>query len=567
LNRPVVNVKFSDPAKLRTVTKDNLGKPLSILLDDKVVSTAVVQAVISGGSSSISSEDLDSATELKDLLNAGSLPAKLIEKQVNSVSASLGEEALHRTLVAGYAASAIIVIFMLIVYRLAGIIANLTLLLFAFICLVLLDWMNAAMTLSGIAGFILAVGMAVDANIITYERIKEELREGKSIRSASRSGAKSSFATILDSHATTFIAALVLMMIGTNAVKGFAIVLMMTILVSLVTNVFGSRLLLWLLLKDNAIKRTEWFGVSLKRAAYKAVKPLPDLVKRRNWYLGFSTVVLIVGLIAIMGRGLNPGVDFQSGTRLDLYIGSPFQTSDIAAVIHEEIPSATMKPVVKYGTDGLAATTTFSKPIPAGQLNAVEDKLQERYGAQVSKQESTVDPVIAAEMVKKACYAILIASAGIVLYTGLRFHYLFGIACIIALAHDILIPVALFSALRLEIDLTFIAAVLTIVGYSLNDTIVIFDRIRTNMKQTKLTSARELEELVNRSLWQTMRRSLYTVLTVFIAAVGLLWLGGESIHLFSLALLFGLVSGAYSSIFIAAQVWLILYKRRFLPAG
>lgn len=563
LNHPKVVVKFKDPAKLKDVTTANLGKPLSILLDDKVVSSPVVQNIISDGTSAISSANLDSATEMKDLLNAGSLPAKLIEKQVNTISASLGEEALHRTLFAGYAASTLILLFMLITYRLSGLIANLTILGFVYICFVLLDWMNAAMTLSGIAGFILAMGMAVDANIITYEKIKEELRDGKSLRSACRNGAKSSFSTIVDGHVTTLIAGLVLMIIGTNAVKGFAIVLMMTIIVSLFTNVYGSRFLLWLLLKDNVIRNTSWFGVNSSRRETKAWKPRLNIVKRRNRYLFFSTLILILGLIAILSRGLNLGVDFQSGTRLDLYVGSKFETSEITTIIQEEIPFVGMKPIVKYGENGTSATTTFSKPLSAHQLDAVESKLKAKYGDQVSKQESTVDPVIAQEMVKKAGYAILIASVGIVLYTSIRFHYLYGIACIIALIHDILIPVALFSVFRLEIDLTFIAAILTIVGYSLNDTIVIFDRIRSNMRKTAVKSIDELEELVNLSLWQTMRRSLYTVLTVFISAVGLLWLGGESIHLFSLALIFGLVSGAYSSIFIAAQIWLILYKRKF----
>ncbi|QYR22465.1 protein translocase subunit SecD [Paenibacillus sp. sptzw28] len=562
LNHPEVIVKFKDPAKLEDVTTRNFGKPLSILLDGKVVSAPVVRNIISTGTSAISSANLDSATEMKDLLNAGSMPAKLIEKQVNSVSASLGEQALHRTLFAGYAASAAIALFMLIAYRLPGLIANLTLLGFVYICFLLLDWMNAAMTLSGIAGFILAMGMAVDANIITYEKVKEELREGRSIRSACRIGARTSFPTILDAHVTTLIAALVLTIIGTNAVKGFAIVLMMTIIVSLFTNVVGSRFLLGLLLKGNMIRSSAWFGVNPCRRETIAVQSAPNIVKGRKRYLFISTSILVLGLLVILSRGLNLGVDFHSGTRLDLHIGSTFEARDITEIIQEEIPSASMKPVVKYGESGTSATTTFSRTIPVNQLDSVESKLKEKYGDQVTRQESTVAPVIAEEMVKKAGLAILIASGCIVLYTALRFHYLYGIACIIALIHDILIPIALFSVFRLEIDLTFVAAILTIVGYSLNDTIVIFDRIRTNMRRKDITSVRDLEELVNTSLWQTMKRSIYTVLTVFISAVGLLWLGGESIHLFSLALIFGLVSGAYSSIFVAAPIWLMLYKHK-----
>lgn len=221
-----------------------------------------------------------------------------------------------------------------------------------------------------------------------------------------------------------------------------------------------------------------------------------------------------------------------------------------------------MKPIVKYGENGIAAATTFQKPVPAAQLQALDAKLKAQYGSQAALQESTTDPAIAQEMVRKAASAIAVASLGIVAYTAIRFHYSIGLACIAALVHDILLPVALFSAFRLEIDLTFIAALLTIVGYSLNDTIVIFDRIRSNLKTAPPASFGELESLVDRSLWQTMKRSLYTVLTVFIAAAGLLWLGGESIRLFSLALLIGLVSGTYSSIFVAAQLWLAFVRRK-----
>ena len=197
-------------------------------------------------------------------------------------------------------------------------------------------------------------------------------------------------------------------------------------------------------MKDNVIRNASWFGVKSVQREADALKPRPNIVKNRNRYLFFSTLILILGFVAILSRGLNLGVDFQSRTRLDLYVGSKFETSEITTIIQKEIPSVGMKPIVKYGENGTSATTTFSKPISAYQLNAVESKLKVKYGDQVSKRIQ-VDPVIAQEMVKKAGLAILIASVGIVLYTSIRFHYLYGIACVIALIHDILIPVALFS--------------------------------------------------------------------------------------------------------------------------
>ncbi|NBD25016.1 protein translocase subunit SecF [Paenibacillus glycinis] len=561
LNRPEVIVKFKDPAKLKRVTQDNLGKTLTFMMDDNVVSEAVVQAVVRDGVSAITSGDQDASTELKDLLNAGSLPARLIELQVDTISPGLGEEALQHTLLAGGIAAAAILAFMAAVYRLAGLAANLTIACFAYIGLVALDWMNASMTLSGIAGFVLAIGMAVDANIITYEKIREELREGKSLRSACRVGARASMATIVDAHVTTLIAALILMMFGDGSVKGFAVVLTMTIVVSLLTNVYGSRLFLRLLLRGDVFRSAGWFGVRMAGNADQTAR-LPNLVKRRKRYLSFSALILVLGLAAILVRGLELGVDFKSGTRLELAIGVPFEAADVTTAIREVVPSVDMRPVIKSGHGSISsAVTTFGSTLSPSQLDSIEDKLRQLYGKQVTGQESTVDPVIAGETVKKAGYAVLMAAGAIVLYTALRFHYLYGIGCIVALAHDIFIPIALFSVFGLEIDLTFIAAILTIIGYSLNDTIVIFDRIRSKMRKERPTTTEQLEQLVNASLRQTLRRSVFTVLTVFIAALALFVMGGEGIRLFSLALLFGLACGTYSSIFIAAQIWMMLYKR------
>ncbi|MBO8163868.1 MAG: protein translocase subunit SecF [Brevibacillus sp.] len=296
-----------------------------------------------------------------------------------------------------------------------------------------------------------------------------------------------------------------------------------------------------------------------------------DIVKNRRRFFLLSGLILALGLLSVLIFGLNLGVDFKAGTRIDLYIGKEFQTADIESVIKEEVKDVSFKPVTKYGDGDTWATTTFEKTIEPEKLQAIETALKAKYGDQVSKQESTVNPEIAREMAVKAGLAILIASVGIVIYIAIRFQFLFGIATVIALLHDAFIPIAMFSILRLEVDLTFIAAVLTIVGYSINDTIVIFDRIRENLRIMKVKTAEDLEHMVNVSLWQTMRRSIFTVLTVFFTALAIALLGSEGIRNFSLALIFGLLSGTYSSIFIAAQVWVSLKKRemakkRYSPA-
>jgi preprotein translocase subunit SecF len=289
-----------------------------------------------------------------------------------------------------------------------------------------------------------------------------------------------------------------------------------------------------------------------------------DIVKNRRYFFMLSGILLVLGLLSVAIFGLNLGVDFKSGTRIDLYIGKPFEVKDVEAIIKQEIPNVSFKPVTKEGNYKLSASTTFDTVVEQPLLVKLQEALQKKYGPQVSKAESTVNPVIARELAQQAAIAVLIASVGIVLYIAIRFQFLFGIACVIALLHDVFIPISLFSVFRLEIDLTFIAAILTIVGYSINDTIVIFDRIRENLKTMKSKTVEDLEHLVNVSLWQTMARSINTVLTVFVVALAIALFGGEGIRNFSLALLFGLVSGTYSSIFIAAQIWVALKKRELV---
>lgn len=262
LKRPLVTVKFTDPKLLEEVTRANLGKPMGIFLDDTMQTNPTIQSVISGGSAQITGDyTQESAQELADLLNAGAMPAKLIEKQVTSVGATLGAMSLEKTLYAGYIGGAFILLFMLVVYRLPGLVANITLVAFIYLSLLFLDWMDATLTLPGIAGFILGIGMAVDANIITYERIQEEIRSGKTILSAFRAGERRSLVTILDAQVTAMIAAVVLYFFGTSSIQGFAIITMLTTIVSIFTNVFASRFLLGLLIRTNLFKKPAWFGV------------------------------------------------------------------------------------------------------------------------------------------------------------------------------------------------------------------------------------------------------------------------------------------------------------------
>lgn len=303
-----------------------------------------------------------------------------------------------------------------------------------------------------------------------------------------------------------------------------------------------------------------------------------DFVKRRKLYFLISSTIMILGIITLSLFGLNLGVDFKSGTRLEIYIGQEFTEAEVRDLLAESEKRAIdqgfkdikLDPSIieVAGDENEIAVTRFDTIIDSNILPIIKDVFREKYGQEVDLMESKVDPMMSRELAKKAIYAVLWASLGIIIYVTIRFEYRFAVAAIIALVHDAFLTITVFSILRLEVDLAFIAAILTIVGYSVNDTIVIFDRIRDNMKHAKIKRKEDLEKLVNDSLNQTLTRSINTVLTVLITASALYFFGGSGIKNFSFALLVGLLSGSYSSIFLASQIWLAwktrdLEKKRF----
>ncbi|TCS83833.1 preprotein translocase subunit SecF/SecD/SecF fusion protein [Tepidibacillus fermentans] len=298
-----------------------------------------------------------------------------------------------------------------------------------------------------------------------------------------------------------------------------------------------------------------------------------EFVRHRNIFFAISGIITILGIISLLIFGLNLGIDFKSGSRLDIHIGKAFTDTEVKTLLKQAEDQAkakgfqnvNLKPTVirTAGNNNEIAVARFDQTVSKDVLPIIRSVFQSKYGSKVDIQESTVDPTIGRELARKAIYSVLWASLGIILYVTFRFEYRFAIAAIIALLHDAFFVITMFSIFRLEVDITFIAAILTIVGYSVNDTIVIFDRIRDNLKKANIKRMDQLEDVVNLSLNQTLSRSINTVLTVFITALALFIFGGSGIHNFSLALLFGLFTGAYSSIFIASQIWVVWKGRDF----
>ena len=415
----------------------------------------------------------------------------------------------------------------------------------------------------------------MDANIITYERIKDELRVGKSLRAAFQAGNKNSIGTILDANLTTIIASIVLFVYGTSSVKGFATLLIVSILVSFITAVYGSRLLLGLLVKSKLFdKKITWFGVNRKDVKHISENydtlTLPtkfdrlDFVKYKNVFFAISGILIAAGIVIMFIFKLNLGIDFASGSRIEVMADKALTTAEI----EDQLDKLDVKAddIIISGEKQEIAAIRIKGDLSQEKINTIKSEFKNTYGHDPSV--SSVSPTVGKELAKNAFYAIIFASIGIIIYVAIRFELYMGLAAVLALLHDAFFIIVIFSLTRLEVDITFIAAVLTIVGYSINDTIVTFDRIRENLaKKKRIKTPQEIKDIINTSIRQTLARSINTVVTVVICVVALLIFGSSAITNFSLALLIGLIGGAYSSIFIASQLWYVWKKKELKRKG
>lgn len=594
-NSPTVTFKVKDSDKFRKVTEEISKKKENVMVvwldyekgdsyhkeskkeqegkKPKYVSAANVDQPINSDSVEISGgfngkEGVERAKQIADLLNAGSLPVDLKEIYSNSVGAQFGQDALNKTLFASLVGVAVVYLFMLGFYRLPGLVANIALTAYIYLTLVAFNFISGVLTMPGIAALVLGVGMAVDANIIMYERIKDELKVGRTLKQAYKKANKSSFLTIVDANLTTVIAAAVLFFFGESSVKGFATLLLLGILMIFVTAVFLSRILMSLLISSNYFKKSYWlFGVSKKdRHDINEGKDVHDLktpyerldfMKLAKPLLTLSVLIVIVGAVILFIFRLNLGIDFSSGTRVDFTTDNKVKQDKVT----ETFDKANYKPdQISIGESGKNVTVQFKDDLNKNQVSKLKNMVHDKFGHDPTV--NTVSPLIGQELAKNAMKALALASIGIIIYVTLRFEWRMGLSAILALLHDVFIMVAVFSIFRLEVDITFIAAVLTIVGYSINDTIVNFDRVRENLQKVKvIREPKQIDDIVNRSIRQTMTRSINTVLTVVVVVIALLIFGATSIFNFSLALLIGLVSGVISSVFIAVPLWGIMKKR------
>ena len=466
LRRPIVHIELVDGQKFYEIT-DRLSKNpypnnlLAIMLDEEIISAPRVQYAISGGKATISGQEtVQEAQELADTINLGALPLKLEEKYIQQVDASLGRASLDQTMQAGIIGSILILLFMLIYYRLPGAVASFTLIVYVWILLIVFNLLNATLTLPGIAAFVLGIGMAVDANIITYERFREELRIGKSVLSAVRSGSKTSLRTIIDANLTTVVAAAVLFFMGQGAIKGFALTLILSIAVGMFTNVLLSRALILWLVRTGKFNKPGYFGVkpeeikslSSKTDLHEKAISKFDFVRHGKKAYAFSILLTLAGVLSMAFAGFNYGVDFKAGTTLDITLNQ--STSE--EVIDELVAEAELAPATRNlgGANRDRITLRFDHVLTEQEIDRLEAVIDEHFGeGSASYEQNTVDPVLAFEMRNLALIAVLTASVFILGYILIRFEWRFAVAAIIALLHDAFVVISIDLAIGSEPDL------------------------------------------------------------------------------------------------------------------
>ncbi|MEG0519927.1 MAG: protein translocase subunit SecD [Erysipelotrichaceae bacterium] len=591
--KPSVSLKIQDQARFYNVTsevsKAASGQNLMVTWLDfdpvsdsylaetqkdhpKFVSSATVSQGINGDAVISGNFTKEEAKQMADLINSGSLPFKMNEMYSNAVTADYGANAFSSTIFAGAVGIALIMLFMILVYRLPGLISAISIAVYVFVVFLIYNTMGGVFTLSGIAALVLGVGMAVDSSIITFERIKDSMYAGRSVKSAFYEGNKKSLLTIFDSQLTTFISALILYIFGTGSVRGFATMLIVSVIATFLLIVFIVRFLLGLIIESGIVDhRRDLFAVKDSQVPdvskgenqfYFGPFKTFDFVGKAKYFIMTSLVILVLALGSSLiqtasGNGpFNLGIDFTSGTKITVQSDTKINETKLRDIFikNDLKPSA----VKLSGDQSNIANVTVKTAINEKDMAKLKKELKAVYKYDVN--DNVVTPVIGRELIKNAVIISLLAWIGVLIYISLRFKWDYAISGIVALIHDVFIILAFCSIFRLEINTEIIAVMLAIIGYSINNSIVVFDRIRETLKRhTKYEMTPELyKRVVNDALQNTLIRSTLSSFTTILPVVCLLLLGSGAIFTFNLALIIGLVAGTGSSLFIASQLWLYI---------
>ncbi|MFR3821561.1 MULTISPECIES: protein translocase subunit SecD [Hungatella] len=565
IKKYMVDLTFTDDGKtvFADATTKNVGKRIAIIYDGKIYSNPVVNEPITQGQCQISGiVSYEEAETLASTIRIGSLSLELEELRSNVVGAKLGQEAIATSLKAGAIGFGIVAVFMLVVYLVPGLAAVIALSIYVGVILILLSAFSVTLTLPGVAGIILSIGMAVDANVIIFTRIKEEIGLGKTVQSAIKSGFNKALSAIIDGNVTTLIAAGVLFWRGSGTVKGFASTLAIGIVLSMITALFITKFVLNTLF-NLGFQDPKFYGTKTDK------KTIDFLGKRKIWF-AVSLVVIVIGLGGLVinktqtGDILNYSMEFKGGTSTNVTFNEDMTLDEISSKVVPVVENVTGDAQVQ--TQKVAGTNEViikTRTLTVEERQALDQAMVDNFGVEAEKiTAESISGAISKEMKEDAIIAVIIATICMLLYIWLRFKDIkFAGSAVLALLHDVLVVLAFYALLKWSVGSTFIACMLTIVGYSINATIVIFDRIRENLK---VHSKLELAEIVNMSITQTFTRSINTSLTTFVMVFVLFLLGVSSIREFALPLMVGIVCGTYSSVCITGSLWYVMtvYKNK-----
>ncbi len=544
--------------KFAEATTANIGKVIYIVYDDEIISSPTVNSAITGGSAQITGiSSLEEAKNLAANIRIGSLSLELEEIYSNVVGATLGQEALSTSLYAGLIGILLVILFMILVYRISGLAAGWALVIFAFLDLIFLNAFDVTLTLTGIAGVILTIGMAVDANVIIYARMREEYALGKSLKSSIQSGFQKAFSAIIDGNVTTLIAAAVLYALGTGSIRGFATTLAIGIVLSMFSALVISRLI-----------SLSFYGIGIRsEKAYGLLKPRKtvNFIQKRFVFLILSAVLILSAPVGMAiynnstGQALNYSLDFIGGTATTVDFHEEMSLTDLDEQVQPIVSEITGDANIQFQQVTSSTQVVIkTRELTVDEREALNEAIMENY-SDVTAEDITAENIsstISGEMKSNAIKAVIIAVICMLLYIWIRFRDLrFASSSVLALVHDILIVLVFYVWSRFSVGSTFIAVMLTILGYSINATIVVFDRIRENLHAMKGSS---LKTIANTSITQTLTRSIYSSLTTFITIFVLYLMGVPSIKEFALPIIVGIITGAYSSVCLAGSLWYIL---------
>ena len=503
---------------------------------------------------------------LVDLINSGSLPSKLTEISSQTVGASFGEDTLQTTFIAGIIGIILIILFLIFIYHFAGVVSSISMLIYTFLVFLTFWIVGGVLTLPGIAALILGIGMAVDSNVITFARIKDELYKGKSLPMAFKVGTKSSFSAILDSNLTTLLVAIIMFVFGESSIKGFATMLIITVIITMFTMVWLTRILLKLFVKTNYFNDKLKLFINVESSDIpdvsmnEKVKVIPfknfNFFKYTKPFITLSVIIIVAGIISLGVQGVNLGVEYQAGSDISIATSKNVTKKEL---VHDLSKLELDKESITINDNEV--TIRISDVLDGEKVEKVTNYFEDKYDAKTNI--GVISNVVKQELVKNAILSVIVALIGIILYISVRFKFSYAVGGVVSLFHDVLIVCALFMIFHLEVSSMFIVAILTIIGYSINDTIVTFDRIREEL--SKVDSKKLIKEDVwnisNRAVCETFVRSLHTFITTLIPIIILIFLGSREILTFNLAMLFGLIVGVYSSIYIATVIFALIESK------